>query len=214
MRVAPIASVRSVTVPSVSNQESPMDTQDLLQHVPERARFSDTKMTKLDCFRSDRLLVGLNCFEPGQEQPVHAHDGADKFYFVVAGKARFVIADRSVEARAETCFSHRQACRTESSGRSSAPSCSWRSLRRQAARSPGGLHPQTVVEPIEVFGHPDDEGDLDDLSLVPRRPEPPVQLVRDLIAGADQHVAILERRAPPRLEPLGRRTPPAVLDRA
>src|SRR5216117_2105403 len=100
MRVAPIASVRSVTVPSVSNQESPMDTQDLLQHVPERARFSSTKMTKLDCFRSDRLLVGLNCFEPGQEQPVHAHDGADKFYFVVAGKARFVIADRSVEARA------------------------------------------------------------------------------------------------------------------
>src|SRR2546427_4813012 len=61
MRVGPIASVRSVTVPSVSNQESPMDTQDLLQHVPERARFSDTKMTKLDCFRSDRLLVGLNC---------------------------------------------------------------------------------------------------------------------------------------------------------
>src|SRR5438309_8820782 len=100
MRVAPIASVRSVTVPSVSNQESPMDTQDLLQHMPERARFSGTKMTKLDCFRSDRLLVGLNCFEPGQEQPVHAHDGADKFYFVVAGKARFVIADRSVEARA------------------------------------------------------------------------------------------------------------------
>src|SRR2546427_4343471 len=86
MRVAPIASVRSVTVPSVSNQESPMDTQDLLQHVPERARFSGTKMTKLDCFRSDRLLVGLNCFEPGQEQPVHAHAGADKFYLVVTGK--------------------------------------------------------------------------------------------------------------------------------
>src|SRR5437016_11969750 len=100
MRVAPIASVRSVTVPSVSNQESPMDTQDLLQHMPERARFSGTKMTKLDCFRSDRLLVGLNCFEPGQEQQVHAHDGADKFYFVVAGKARFVIGDRSAEAGA------------------------------------------------------------------------------------------------------------------
>src|SRR5947208_13197504 len=100
MRVPLIASVRSVTAPSVSNQESPMDTQDLLQHLPECARFSDTQMTKLDCFRSDRLLVGLNCFEPGQEQQVHAHDGADKFYFVVAGKARFVIGDRSVEAGA------------------------------------------------------------------------------------------------------------------
>ena len=98
MRVAPIASVRSVTVPSVSNQVSPMDTQDLLQHVPERARFSDTKMTKLDCFRSDRLLVGLNCFEPGQEQPVHTHAGADKFYLLVTGKARFILGDSVREA--------------------------------------------------------------------------------------------------------------------
>ena len=77
-----------------------MDTQDLLQHLPERARFSQTKMTKLDCFRSGRLLVGLNCFEPGQEQATHAHDGADKFYFVVDGKARFQVGDRTLEARA------------------------------------------------------------------------------------------------------------------
>ena len=98
MRVAPIASVRSVTVPSVSNQESPMDTQDLLQHMPERARFSGTKMTKLDCFRSDRLLIGLNCFEPEQEQPVHTHAGADKFYLVVTGKARFILGESVREA--------------------------------------------------------------------------------------------------------------------
>ncbi len=67
-----------------------MDAQDLVQHLPARAAFSAAKMTKLDCFRSDRLLVGLNCFEPGQGQKVHTHDGADKFYFVVSGKARFV----------------------------------------------------------------------------------------------------------------------------
>jgi quercetin dioxygenase-like cupin family protein len=77
-----------------------MDTQDLLQHLPDRAQFSGTKMMKLDCYRSDRLLVGLNCFEPGQEQKVHAHAGADKFYFVVSGKARFVIGDGTIEARA------------------------------------------------------------------------------------------------------------------
>src|SRR5260370_40419890 len=99
MRVALIASVRSVTAPSVSNQESPMDTQDLLQHLPDEARFSDTKMTKVDCFRSDRLLVGLNCFEPGQEQKPHTHAGADKFYLVVSGKARFVGGGRTIEAR-------------------------------------------------------------------------------------------------------------------
>ncbi|PYP08111.1 MAG: cupin domain-containing protein [Gemmatimonadetes bacterium] len=99
MRVPLMASVRSVTAPSVSNQESPMDTQDLLQHLPERARFSDAKMTKLDCFRSDRLLIGLNCFEPGQEQTVHTHAGADKFYLVVAGKARFAVGHQTIEAR-------------------------------------------------------------------------------------------------------------------
>jgi quercetin dioxygenase-like cupin family protein len=77
-----------------------MDTQDLLQHLPDQARFSGSKMTKVDCFRSDRLLVGLNCFEPGQEQKVHTHAGADKFYLVVSGKARFAVGDRTIEAQA------------------------------------------------------------------------------------------------------------------
>jgi quercetin dioxygenase-like cupin family protein len=75
-----------------------MDTHDLLQHLPDRARFSGTQMTKLDCFRSDRLLVGLNCFEPGQGQQVHAHAGADKFYLVVTGKARFILGESVREA--------------------------------------------------------------------------------------------------------------------
>jgi quercetin dioxygenase-like cupin family protein len=77
-----------------------MDVRDLIQHLPTRAAFSAAKMTKLDCFRSSRLLVGLNCLEPGQEQQAHAHAGADKFYFVVSGKARFLVGDRPIEARA------------------------------------------------------------------------------------------------------------------
>ncbi len=78
-----------------------MDAQDVLQHLPARAAFSAAKMTKVDCFRSDRLLVGLNCFEAGQEQKVHAHGGADKFYLVVSGKARFVVGDTVIEAGPE-----------------------------------------------------------------------------------------------------------------
>src|SRR5207247_6527468 len=93
------ASGRAVTAPAVANQESARATQDPIQHVPARATCSPAKMTKLDCFRSDRLLVGLNCFEPGQVQHVHAHDGADKFYFVVSGKARFTVGDRTMDAR-------------------------------------------------------------------------------------------------------------------
>src|SRR5258708_16524030 len=91
MRVAFIRSVRSVTAASVSNQESPMDAPDLVQRPSERARFAAAKMTKIDCFRSDRLLLGLNCFAPGQDQPAHSHADADKFYFVVSGKASFVL---------------------------------------------------------------------------------------------------------------------------
>ncbi len=77
-----------------------MNAQALLQHLALRARFSATKMAKVDCFRSTRLLVGLNCFEPGQEQKVHAHPGADKFYFVVSGKARFIVGAETHEASA------------------------------------------------------------------------------------------------------------------
>lgn len=76
-----------------------MGTQDLIQRLPARAAFAAATMTKLDCFRSERLLVGLNCFEPGQTQRVHVHAGADKFYFVVSGKARFILENKTVEAR-------------------------------------------------------------------------------------------------------------------
>lgn len=67
-------------------------------HLPDLAVFSADRMTKVDCFRSERLLVGLNCFEPGQSQAVHAHAGADKFYVVVSGKANFVVGERTVTA--------------------------------------------------------------------------------------------------------------------
>ena len=75
-----------------------MDAQNVIQHLPARAAFSAAKMTKLDCFRSQRLLVGLNCFEPGQDQQVHQHAGADKVYFVVSGKARFLVGERTIDA--------------------------------------------------------------------------------------------------------------------
>jgi quercetin dioxygenase-like cupin family protein len=77
-----------------------MDTPDLVQRLSERARFAAAKLTKVDCFRSDRLLLGLNCFAPGQDQPAHSHADADKFYFVVSGKASFALADRTIEAQA------------------------------------------------------------------------------------------------------------------
>jgi len=75
-----------------------MESQELVQRLPDRAVFRADKMAKVDCFRSERLLVGLNCFEPGQTQAVHAHAGADKFYVVLSGKANFVVGERTVVA--------------------------------------------------------------------------------------------------------------------
>jgi hypothetical protein len=63
---------------------------DYFTSVQSAARFSGDKAGKVDLFRGGRLLAGLNCFEPGQAQHVHTHQGADKFYFLVTGKARHV----------------------------------------------------------------------------------------------------------------------------
>jgi hypothetical protein len=49
------------------------------------------KQFKSTLFRSDRLMLGLNCLSPGQEQHLHEHGGQDKFYFVVEGEGRFVV---------------------------------------------------------------------------------------------------------------------------
>jgi quercetin dioxygenase-like cupin family protein len=57
---------------------------------------------KTDIVRGDTLFLGLNCFEPGQSQPVHSHAGADKFYLVVSGNARMIVGDETRDAAAGT----------------------------------------------------------------------------------------------------------------
>lgn len=73
----------------MESQESPIDA--FLIGLAARARFDAEKMRKVDCVETGRLLLGLNCFEPGQSQRVHAHAGADKFYLVLSGRATIVI---------------------------------------------------------------------------------------------------------------------------
>jgi len=51
------------------------------------------KPFKSTLWRSDRLMLGLNCLAPGQEQKLHDHDGQDKFYYVVEGTGDFVVGD-------------------------------------------------------------------------------------------------------------------------
>ena len=55
------------------------------------AVYDPVKMGKATLFQSERLLVGLNCFEPGQEHKLHAHAGMDKVYHVLEGEGLFLL---------------------------------------------------------------------------------------------------------------------------
>ena len=60
------------------------------------AVFDSKKMAKQTLFKSDRLLVGLNCFEPGQKHKLHSHKGMDKVYQVVDGTGLFLLEDQEM----------------------------------------------------------------------------------------------------------------------
>jgi len=62
----------------------------------EYAVFNPDKMGKATLFQSDRMMVGLNAFEPGQEHKLHAHTGMDKVYQVVSGTGVFLLEEREI----------------------------------------------------------------------------------------------------------------------
>ena len=66
------------------------------------AVYDDAKMGKSTLFLSDRLLVGLNAFEPGQEHRLHGHSGMDKVYHVLAGRGVFLLEGREEPMAAGT----------------------------------------------------------------------------------------------------------------
>ena len=68
---------------------------DWREHAGEAAE----KFFKTTLWQGEHVMVGLNCLEANQAQGVHAHQGADKFYFVLEGVGRFKIGD---EERSET----------------------------------------------------------------------------------------------------------------
>jgi quercetin dioxygenase-like cupin family protein len=64
------------------------------------AVFSSDKMGKSTIFRSERVMVGLNAFEPGQEHALHAHAGMDKVYQVIEGQGVFLLDGKAVPMEA------------------------------------------------------------------------------------------------------------------
>lgn len=71
-------------------------------HPAALAAFRADKMAKADLAQGGRLFLGINCFEQGQAQAIHTHPGADKFYFIVYGKARMTVGEETRVAEAGT----------------------------------------------------------------------------------------------------------------
>ena len=62
----------------------------------DHAVFNPEKMGKATLFESDRILVGLNSFEPGQAHALHAHEGMDKVYHVLVGCGTFLLEGKEL----------------------------------------------------------------------------------------------------------------------
>jgi quercetin dioxygenase-like cupin family protein len=73
---------------------------ELVKQVNEHVGSSAEKFYKTTLFQSERLLLGLNCLEPGQVQKPHDHVEQDKFYYVVEGHGRFQLGDEQITAGA------------------------------------------------------------------------------------------------------------------
>lgn len=65
--------------------------------ISEALAFAGEKMKKNGLFETPRLFCDLYCFEPGQSQAPHTHEGSDKIYYVVDGKGLFHIGDEERE---------------------------------------------------------------------------------------------------------------------
>ena len=65
----------------------------LVKSIDENSAYSDQKLKKNNLFDRERMFCDVYCFEPGQEQHVHDHGGADKFYYVLEGKGTFIVDD-------------------------------------------------------------------------------------------------------------------------
>lgn len=65
--------------------------------IGEVRQFGSEKMKKNGLFDTDRMFCDLYCFEPGQSQASHSHEGSDKIYLVMEGRGLFQIGGEERE---------------------------------------------------------------------------------------------------------------------
>lgn len=62
-----------------------MTIQDYFKDYRQSVTFPAAKYGKATLFENPQILVGLNCFLPGQELDKHAHENQSRFYLVLEG---------------------------------------------------------------------------------------------------------------------------------
>ena len=66
-----------------------------VKRIPDLISFRSGKMLKANLFESERMFCDLYCFEPGQEQALHDHEGNDKLYYVLQGSGLFTVGEET-----------------------------------------------------------------------------------------------------------------------
>ncbi|GAB4427665.1 MAG: hypothetical protein Kow0031_07730 [Anaerolineae bacterium] len=69
-----------------------------ITHYSRHTGVNPEKFYKTTLFSAERLMIGLNCLEPGQVQKIHTHGDQDKFYLVLEGTGSFTIGEEVAEA--------------------------------------------------------------------------------------------------------------------
>jgi quercetin dioxygenase-like cupin family protein len=69
-----------------------------ITHYEHHTGAKPEKFYKTTLFQGENVMVGLNCLEPGQVQPVHEHADQDKFYYVIEGTGAFTVGQTVTEA--------------------------------------------------------------------------------------------------------------------
>lgn len=69
-------------------------------NVRDSIKFNAEKLSKVSLFDTDKFFCDVYCFEPGQNQKVHTHEGSDKIYYVLEGKGQVTVGKTVKELKA------------------------------------------------------------------------------------------------------------------
>ncbi len=69
--------------------------------VRQAVAFSPEKLKKISLFDTDNFFCDIYCFEPGQSQKVHTHEGSDKVYYVLEGRGKVTVGKEVKELVAD-----------------------------------------------------------------------------------------------------------------